>query len=278
MADRECVQAPDRCPLKVTLCGYCMRQPKATLATVLITSAFVLASCGKSDPELEKQGSRSSSAVENHADNILNSGSAAGRQQLATAIEAAGQLDVSEIDQELERIRQDLIIEHYFQSVYEDAVDDAAVQAHYQDNAEDFQITRVKLAHVLLRLPTEASDEEQLAIATRAQEVSAKLHSGEEFADVAKALSEDEDSALNGGELGWVADGAIDQNVMQVATALDVGEVSTPVKTRYGIHVVKKLAATEQVQRPLSEVRASIRQALRAKAKEVALKQLASAK
>ena len=154
------------------------------------------------------------------------------------------------------------------QTVYDDAVDDAAVQAYYQDNADDFQITRVKLAHVLLRISAASSAEEKLATTTRAQEVSAKVHSGEAFADIAKALSEDEQSAPNGGELGWVADGGIDESVMQAAMALDEGEVTAPVITRYGIYVVKKLAATEQVQRPLSEVRASIRQALRAKAKE----------
>ncbi|MDO3662879.1 peptidylprolyl isomerase PrsA [Bacillus sp. C28GYM-DRY-1] len=72
-----------------------------------------------------------------------------------------------------------------------------------------------------------------------AEEVEKKLKKGEKFEDLAKEYSTD-NSASQGGDLGWFAkDGMVDE-FSKAAFKLKTGEVSDPVKTQYGYHIIKK--------------------------------------
>ncbi|MFN2746915.1 MULTISPECIES: peptidylprolyl isomerase [Bacillus] len=73
-----------------------------------------------------------------------------------------------------------------------------------------------------------------------AEEVEKKLKKGEKFEDLAKEYSTD-GTAEKGGDLGWFAkEGEMDKTFSKAAFALKTGEVSEPVKTDYGYHIIKK--------------------------------------
>ncbi len=73
-----------------------------------------------------------------------------------------------------------------------------------------------------------------------AEEVEKKLKKGEKFEDLAKEYSTDS-SASKGGDLGWFAkEGQMDETFSKAAFKLKTGEVSDPVKTQYGYHIIKK--------------------------------------
>ncbi|CAI6242791.1 peptidylprolyl isomerase [Bacillus subtilis] len=73
-----------------------------------------------------------------------------------------------------------------------------------------------------------------------AEEVEKKLKKGEKFEDLAKEYSTDS-SASKGGDLGWFAkEGQMDETFSKAAFKLKTGEVSDPVKTKYGYHIIKK--------------------------------------
>ncbi|MEC1261701.1 peptidylprolyl isomerase [Bacillus swezeyi] len=73
-----------------------------------------------------------------------------------------------------------------------------------------------------------------------AEEVEKKLKKGEKFEDLAKEYSTD-GTAEKGGDLGWFAkEGEMDEAFSKAAFALKTGEVSDPVKTDYGYHIIKK--------------------------------------
>jgi foldase protein PrsA len=72
-----------------------------------------------------------------------------------------------------------------------------------------------------------------------AKEVKAKLDSGEKFEDVAKKYSTDEGTKANGGDLGWFGTGKMDPDFEKAAYALKVNEISAPVKSQFGYHIIQ---------------------------------------
>lgn len=73
-----------------------------------------------------------------------------------------------------------------------------------------------------------------------AKEVKQKLDSGEKFEDVAKKYSTDTGSAQNGGDLGWFGTGQMDPDFEKSAYALKSNEISQPVKSQFGYHIIQK--------------------------------------
>lgn len=86
---------------------------------------------------------------------------------------------------------------------------------------------KVKASHILV-------DDEKTA-----KDIKAKLEKGEDFAKLAKEYSKDTGSAQNGGDLGWFGPGKMVEEFEKAAYALKVGEISDPVKTQFGYHIIK---------------------------------------
>ncbi len=107
-------------------------------------------------------------------------------------------------------------------------MNDAEVKAFFDQNAEKFTIgTKIKASHILVGTEEEAKS------------VSARLNKGDKFEKLAKELSKDTGSAPKGGDLGYFGRGQMVPEFEQAALSLKPGEVSAPVKTRFGYHVIK---------------------------------------
>lgn len=98
----------------------------------------------------------------------------------------------------------------------------------------------------------------------RADRALAKIKDGAEFAELAKIESDDKGTKSQGGELqGWSARGQFVQQFEDAAFALKPGEISAPVRTRYGYHIIKLLERREPRRRPFEEVKDDILKNLR---------------
>ncbi len=84
-----------------------------------------------------------------------------------------------------------------------------------------------------------------------AQEIKARLDAGEDFEALAKEYSDDPVSAENGGDLGWFGRGVMVKEFEDAAFALEPGEISDPVKTPFGYHIIQVLE--KDPNRPRSE-------------------------
>lgn len=102
---------------------------------------------------------------------------------------------------------------------------------------------QIRTAHIMLRSTDQDPSEKQAAVAARIAEIHAKLVSGElGFADAAIRYSEDEGSNTKGGELPMFGTGKMIEEYEDAAFALKAdGDISEPVKTRYGWHIIKRL-------------------------------------
>ncbi|MFM7022174.1 MAG: peptidylprolyl isomerase [Flavobacteriales bacterium] len=102
-------------------------------------------------------------------------------------------------------------------------------------------VGEVKVAHIMIRIKENASDDELKRAELRIREIKTRLSSGEDFATLAR-VSEDYSSAQKGGELPFFGPYKYPKEFEDAAFALkEKGDISEPVKTDYGWHVIKLL-------------------------------------
>ncbi len=95
-----------------------------------------------------------------------------------------------------------------------------------------------------------------------AREVREKLQAGEDFAALAETYSQDPGSAARGGDLGWFGRGMMVQPFEDAAFSLDIGEISEPVQTDFGWHIIQVLGHEERPM-PADRLEAAKEQAFR---------------
>lgn len=117
-------------------------------------------------------------------------------------------------------------------------VPESEIEAYYGDNEEEFEVpARASVrAAVLPKTPTAA---DSAAALERAQEVRAEIVGGEDFATVAERESADEGSAAQGGDLGVFQQGQMTPAFDQAVFSAPVGQVTEPVETPFGYHLIE---------------------------------------
>jgi parvulin-like peptidyl-prolyl isomerase len=171
-----------------------------------------------------------------------------------------------EVKQQIAVSRQDILARAMFEDIQQNTkVDEAMVQAFYDAHKNEYE--SVKAKHILIRVKgapmpgaegkPELTDEQALA---KANEVRAKLVGGADFAVVAKADSDDTGSAAQGGDLGEFRRGMMVPPFEQAAFSLKVGEISQPVKSPFGYHII---VVQEHKLKTLADSRADIEKAIR---------------
>ncbi|OGL12308.1 MAG: hypothetical protein A3I17_10925 [Candidatus Rokubacteria bacterium RIFCSPLOWO2_02_FULL_72_37] len=158
-------------------------------------------------------------------------------------------------------------------------IGDAEVEKYYAAHQKEFETPhQVRAAHVLARVPDTGGSAAEDKARAKIVDVIRRAKAGEDFAKLARELSEDPGSAPNGGDLGLVSRGEMVPQFEQAVFALKKGEVSPePVRTPFGFHAIKVVAVQEGGRKPLREVAAQIRGRLVAEAAEAAARARADA-
>ena len=118
------------------------------------------------------------------------------------------------------------------------SIDDAAVRQHYDQNIGQYESTpeQRKASHILITI--DSKTDEATAKKT-ADELLVKIRNGESFAELAKASSKDPGSASKGGDLGFFGKGVMDKAFEDTVFNMKKGDVSEPVKSAFGYHIIK---------------------------------------
>ncbi|MFZ1615670.1 MAG: peptidyl-prolyl cis-trans isomerase [Holophaga sp.] len=114
------------------------------------------------------------------------------------------------------------------------AVDDAALQAAYE--SKKAQYTEMKVSHILFKAKT---DSEFAAARKKAEDLRPKLLAGKDFGKAAEELSEDPPAKQNKGFYDWFKSGSMVKPFEDGAAALKIGEISQPVRTQFGVHLIR---------------------------------------
>ncbi len=114
------------------------------------------------------------------------------------------------------------------------------VLSFYKNNPKDFVIPeKIKLRHILISVPPQASEGVDKAARQTIEGIRERIQKGESFESLAQAESQDKDSAPKGGELGLFAVGSMSKEFESAVKDLKAGEVSMPVRTAMGYHLLK---------------------------------------
>lgn len=155
-------------------------------------------------------------------------------------------------------------------------VSDADLHKYYEDHKSEFE--QVRARHILIRtagspMPIkpgakELSDAEGLA---KAQDLVKQIKAGTDFASLATKESDDTGSAANGGDLSFFKRGQMVPSFEQAAFAMQPGQVSDPVKSQFGYHIIKVEAKEAK---SFDDVKAELEKRLKPEQSQKALDEL----
>ena len=147
--------------------------------------------------------------------------------------------DSAAFKQQLEFDRRKLLMADLLDQVGKSALTDEAMHKVYDEAVKQIgEQPEVHARHILIRVEAgdaKASD----AAKAKIEAVIARLNKGEDFATVAKEVTEDPSGKTNGGDLGYFTKEQMVPEFADVAFKLDKGQISGPVKTQFGWHVIK---------------------------------------
>ncbi|NPA71286.1 MAG: peptidylprolyl isomerase [Gammaproteobacteria bacterium] len=135
-------------------------------------------------------------------------------------------------------------------------VTDELLRAYFEENISLFGLPEKRTAkHILISV--DESTGEEAAMKTVA-EVQAKIAAGEDFSELAKIYSKDPGSANSGGDLGTFEQGMMVPAFDEAVFTMEVGQVSEPVKTEFGFHLIKLEAVEGKKVQPFDSVKAEV--------------------
>lgn len=168
-----------------------------------------------------------------------------GSEALASAVEATGMT----MDDLTADIETQLKIEKLLGPEVE--ITDEEIKTYFEENKESLaRPAQVEASHILVETKE------------KADEVAKKLADGGNFAELAKEYSTDTATAENGGELGAFGTGEMALEFEEAAFALSVDEISEPVETEYGFHIIQVTAKTEAQEATLDNSKEQIKETL----------------
>ena len=138
-----------------------------------------------------------------------------------------------------------------------------AEQAFYDDNTSRFtQPGSRSASHILINVTADAEEAEVAKALEKAQGLANQGRDGGDFASLAREYSDDPGSAGRGGDLGIIRPGTMAPEFEAAVFELNPGEISNPVRTDYGWHVIMLTDLRQSVVSPFAEVRSEIRSLL----------------
>ncbi|MCI4677388.1 peptidylprolyl isomerase [Rhodoblastus acidophilus] len=163
--------------------------------------------------------------------------------KLVTQKALADKLDQTpDFKQKMAYYREKLLMESYLGQIAKTSATEAALKTTY-DEAAKAQKPEEEVHALHILVPTEKE----------AEDVEKRLKAGEDFGKLADQLSKDPGS--KGGDLGWFTKDRMVPEFAEAAFKLQPGQISPPVKTQFGWHVIKVLAKREKPFPPMAQVR-----------------------
>jgi peptidyl-prolyl cis-trans isomerase C len=168
--------------------------------------------------------------------------------------------------QQIELQKESLLANALFQDMTANVkVDEATERQYYEEHKSEYETVHAR--HILIRMKgsplTQRAGKQELTEAealVKAQDLRKKLMADGDFAALAKVESDDATSGANGGDLGSFKHGQMVAEFDQSAFSLPVGQVSEPVKTRFGYHLIK---VEQHETRSFDDVKADLEKKMR---------------
>ena len=164
-----------------------------------------------------------------------------------------------------ERIRKKKALERLIEKRGGLKVTKDDVKAFYEKNKKFYhEKEAVRARHILFKIKPDAEKSEEERVMRTVKKVQKLFKRGVEFELLAKEFSEGP-TGPKGGDLGFFSKGQMVKPFEEVAFSIRKGEMSSPVRTRFGFHLIQVVEQRKETQKPLKEVESQIRSSLRNK-------------
>ncbi len=138
------------------------------------------------------------------------------------------------------------------------AANDVAV--YYDEHPDEFSVEeRIEARHILFKVDSDADQAAIDAARSRAAEIQVQIKAGGDFAELARMHSDDAATGAEGGYLGTFGRGKMVKPFEEAAFALAAGEISAPVRSEFGFHIIKVDRKEPARTRTLAEAEDKIR-------------------
>lgn len=127
----------------------------------------------------------------------------------------------------------------YRQELAKPYLTDIETEERLLQEAYDFYCKNVEISHILISVGQYPDEKQREAARAKAQGIADMAHAGQDFENLAQLYSEDPGSKNNGGYLGYIRGGRLIYPFEKVAFTMQPGEISQPVETRFGFHIIK---------------------------------------
>ena len=185
---------------------------------------------------------------------------------MSQAAEAKKMGDTLEFKRKLAFNREKLLMEQLLQKAAKEALTDKAMHDVYDEAAKQMgQEQEVHARHILIRAAA-GDDKASKEAEDKIKAIIVRLKKGEDFAKVASEATEDPSGKANGGDLGYFSKEQMVPEFSDTAFKLDKGQISEPVKTQFGWHVIKVEDKRVKPVPPFDEVKPQIENYVQRKA------------
>jgi len=146
------------------------------------------------------------------------------------------------------------------------------LQRYYRRHLDQFEILeKVKASHILIMVDAEADEKTRAERRAYAETILEEVRAGKDFAELARAKSDDKASAVKGGSLGYFTRGSMVKPFEDAAFSMNPGDTSGLVETTFGYHIIRVVEYTEPGVRSLEDAIDEVKEGLRAdKARQLA--------
>ena len=196
---------------------------------------------------------------------------------LSLAAKNAGLDKDPEVKAQIEEATRQILAQAYLQKKILSqvgTVDEKTIEKYYQEHKDRYQEPEaVRARHILIEVPQGATKEQEAQALKKAEEIRQRALKGEDFAKLAEKYSADPGSRKKGGDLGFFTRGQMVKEFEDVAFSLKPGEISKPVRTAFGYHIIKVEAHRPAKQKTLAEVKDQIKEEIIQERQEALLQQ-----
>lgn len=173
-----------------------------------------------------------------------------------------------EIKARMEQVREAALTESYLQTVSQPPdsyPNETELKSVYESTKPSLLVPRsYRLAQIFIASPKDGTAEELKKSRAKADDTYSRLLApGGDFSAIAKAESQEPESAARGGEIGWLAENQIQPEILSQLPKLSLDVVSQPIKLNDGWHILKVLDAREPYTPTLEQVRSQLREQMR---------------
>ena len=178
------------------------------------------------------EGALEKKTVDEYAEMFVN-------YKLKVAVAEAAHLDtLSSFKEEFMQYRDMQLIPQLIDTTYIDSI----AQSIYTRTANQLEgKDLLRLAHILILIKQNASEKDRQQPKTKIDSLYQRLKEGGNFTDLAQRHSEDRGTASRGGELPWIGPNMTLKEFEEAAYSLNVGEMSSPIQSSVGFHIIKML-------------------------------------